>query len=54
LLEHITQAPDTFLDELQRELSEAAGVVVSISTVWRALAQLGITYKVVSNISRLK
>ncbi|KAB5590974.1 hypothetical protein CTheo_5590 [Ceratobasidium theobromae] len=46
LTERITQAPDLFLDELRQELSVAAGIDVSISTVWRSLARLGITYKV--------
>ncbi|KAF8593677.1 hypothetical protein BDV93DRAFT_460568, partial [Ceratobasidium sp. AG-I] len=37
--------PDLFLDELQKELSESAGIDVSIATVWRTLSRLGITYK---------
>jgi hypothetical protein len=41
------------LDELQKELSESAGIDVSISTVWRALARLGITYKKVSYIESI-
>lgn len=48
LCERITQAPDLFLDELQKELSETAGIEVSLATVWRTLARLGITYKKVS------
>lgn len=43
LCERITQAPDLFLDELQKELSETAGIEVSLATVWRTLARLGIT-----------
>jgi transposase len=50
ICERITQQPDLFLDQMKRELSEIVGIEVSLSTVWRALRRLGITYKVVSQI----
>ncbi|CAE6531356.1 unnamed protein product [Rhizoctonia solani] len=46
LCDRLAQDPDVFLDELQRELSDAAGVDVHVSTVWRALQRLGVTRKV--------
>ncbi|CAE6471712.1 unnamed protein product, partial [Rhizoctonia solani] len=46
LCDRLAQDPDVYLDELQRELSNAAGIDVHISTVWRALQRLGVTRKI--------
>lgn len=41
----IDHSPDIYLDEIQDELQEQHGIVVSISTIWRTLKRLGITSK---------
>lgn len=46
LLEH---SPDIFLDEIQDQLEEQNGVVVSLATICRTLRRLGVTSKKVSS-----
>ncbi|CAE6459484.1 unnamed protein product [Rhizoctonia solani] len=50
LCDRLAQDPDVYLDELQRELSNAAGIDVHISTVWRALQRLGVTRKITNEL----
>jgi transposase len=50
MLALIDHTPDIYLDEIQHELQEQHGVVVSLSTIWRTLKRLGITSKKVSHI----
>ena len=40
--------PDLYLDEIQQQLEDQHGVIVSLATVWRTLRRLGITSKKVS------
>ena len=42
LLDH---DPDIFLDEIQDQLEDQHGVIISIATIWRILKQLGIMSK---------
>ncbi|KAF8230764.1 hypothetical protein L208DRAFT_1064332, partial [Tricholoma matsutake] len=45
LLDH---DPDLYLDEIQQQLEDQHGVIVSLATVWQTLRRLGITSKKLS------
>ena len=45
LRDRLAQVPDATLAEHRAWLSEAHGVVVGLTTVWKTLAQLGLTLK---------
>jgi transposase len=45
MLALIDRDPDIFLDEIQDQLEDQHGVIVSIATIWRTLKRLGITSK---------
>jgi transposase len=45
LRDRLAQVPDATLAEHREWLSEAHGVVVGLTTVWKTLAQLGLTLK---------
>jgi hypothetical protein len=45
MLALIDHDPDIFLDEIQDQLEDQHGVIVSIATIWRTLKRLGITSK---------
>ena len=45
LQDRLAQAPDATLAEHREWLTEAHGVVVGLTTVWKTLAQLGLTLK---------
>jgi transposase len=45
LRERVRQVPDATLAEHREWLAEANGVVVGLTTIWKTLAQLGLTLK---------
>ncbi|KAF8220919.1 hypothetical protein L208DRAFT_1331007, partial [Tricholoma matsutake] len=48
MLALLDRDPDLYLDEIQQQLEDQHGVIVSLTTVWRTLRRLGITSKKVS------
>jgi transposase len=48
MLALLDRDPDLYLDEIQQQLEDQHGVIVSLATVWRTLRRLGITSKKVT------